>query len=188
MPEAGGAITGLLRRLSQGDRSAQNELMPLVYDQLRRLAAYHLSRERPDHTFQATELVHEAYVRLAGQDDLGLNRGHFLAVASIQMQRVLCDHARERNARKRGGSVKPISLDETLCFAITDEQCFQIENLDEALTRFEKLDPRGARVVQMRFFGGMTYDEISAVLGLSAKTAKRDWEFAQSWLHAELSA
>jgi len=179
-----GEITLLLNRMAGGDRTAEEQLVPLVYGDLRRMAQHNLSRERPNHSLQATALVHEAYLRLTGQKEIDWqNRGHFLAVAARVMRRVLVDHARSVKSIKRAG-VK-VDLDSALVYSA--EQSWQILALDDALTRLGEWDARQARIVEMRFFTGLSEEEIASLLGLSARTVKRDWRLARAWLYGELT-
>lgn len=181
-----GEITALLQKLSRGERSAENDLIPHVYQQLRNMAAKCLRAERPDHSMQATALIHEAYLRLAGHEGAEWqNRGHFFAVASKIMRRVLVDHARQRQAQRRGGAVARVEWSDSL--AVSSEQCDLIADLHEALDRLAVIAERPARVVEMRFFGGMTEEEIAEILGVASRTVKRDWEFARAWLSGEMA-
>jgi len=179
-------VTQLLRRLSAGDRSAKNELLPHVYAELKRLAAAQLRNERPGHTLQATALVHEVYLRLTNSEaPPWQDRLHFFAVAAKLMRRILVDHVRRRQAGKRGGAAVKISFDDAL--QISNEQCSLIDHLDEALDRLSKLHPRKADIVELRFFGGLTEDEIASLFGISSRTVKRDWMTARAWLYGELT-
>lgn len=181
-----GDITILLTRLRAGDRSVEDELISLVYPALRRLARRHLHGERPGNSLQATALVHEAYLRLAGyREPNWQNRSHFLAVASGIMRRILVDHARGRKAEKRGGEFQIVELNEFIA-PIFDDQSSLVLELDECLKRLAALDARQAKIVEMRFFGGLTEDETASVLGVSTRTVNRDWVMAKAWLHAEL--
>jgi RNA polymerase sigma factor (TIGR02999 family) len=186
MDSGSGEITRLLTRLKQGDREAQQQLIPLVYGELRRLAAHYMRMERSDHTLQATALVHEAFLRIttAGEIDWQ-SRAHFFAVAAQTMRRVLVDYARASNSSKRAGTHQRISLDSAVVY--NEDQSDGMVALDEALLRLEQLDPRQCRVVELRFFAGMSLDETAEVLGISTRTVKRDWNMARAWLHAELS-
>lgn len=178
-------ISQLLVRLRNGDDSAEAELIPRIYPELRRLAAGCLQRERREHTLQPTALVNEVFLRLAGAREIEWqSRSHFFAVASRVMRRILVDYARERNAAKRGGGLRPVELEDALI--VSDEQSALVLSVHEALDRLSKLDKRQAQVVEMRFFGGLSEEEIAAVLGISARTVKRDWTIARAWLHAEL--
>lgn len=184
MPSAGD-VTGLLAEIRRGNRSAESELIPLIYDELRRLAAYYMQRERPDHTLQATALVHEAFLRLAQQREVNWhNRAHFFAIAGSLMRRILVDHARAHNRSKRGGTQHKISLDEAFLFS--DEQSEELMALDGALTRLAEEQPRQSQIVELRFFGGLSVEEIAEVLKVSPKTVKRDWSVARAWLYREI--
>jgi RNA polymerase sigma-70 factor (ECF subfamily) len=183
---AASEMTELLHRLARGDREAEQELIPQVYCELRKIAARHLQRERPGHTLQATALVHEAYMRLTDQREIEWqDRTHFFAVAAQVMRRILVDHARQRKAGKRGGGAVQVPFTEELSLA--DDQCDLIEGIDAALERLERLSPRQARVVELRFFSGLTEEEIAEVLGVSSRTVKRDWTIARAWLYGELT-
>jgi RNA polymerase sigma-70 factor, ECF subfamily len=179
-----GEVTQLLARLAGGDRCAEDELLPIVYEQLRALAAHFLRSERRDHTLQATALVHEAYLRLIGGGQVSWqNRAHFFAIAARTMRRVLVDHARGINAGKRRG-IK-VSLDSALVFS--EDQSGELLDLDRALDRLAEWDPRQARVVELRFFAGLSEEEAAEVLGVSQRTVKRDWQMAKAWLYGQLS-
>jgi RNA polymerase sigma factor (TIGR02999 family) len=180
-----GEVTLLLGELKHGHRDAEAKLFPLVYDELRRLAAHYMRGERPGHSLQATALVHEAYLRLTRINDVDWQgRSHFFAVAAQAMRRILVDHARARCADRRGGPQEKISLDEALVISFDRPELFIA--LDDALNRFAEVYPRAARVVDLRFFGGLKEEEAAAVLGVSVKTVKRDWEFAKAWLLKDL--
>ena len=180
------SATDLLLRAGAGEMRAVETMFPLVYDELRRLAHQHLSRESPGRTLTTTELVHEAYLKLIDQTRVDWKgRAHFLGVAAIAMRRILVDRARSRRRLKRGGPNVPIPLDAVDLSA--DERADLVVALDEALNRLRDLDERQARVVECRFFGGMTEDETADALGIGVRTAKRDWAKARSWLYAELS-
>jgi RNA polymerase sigma-70 factor, ECF subfamily len=186
MPESQGDITALLTEVQAGNRDAESKLVPLVYDELRRLAGRYMRRERPDHTLQPTALVHEAYLRLIGQRNVQWqNRSHFFGVAARMMRRILVDHARTKKAEKRGGNEARIPLNESLAF--TAEKSAELLALDEALTRLSQRDPRQGQVVELRFFGGLSEEETAAVLGISTRTVKRDWTVARAWLYKEIS-
>jgi RNA polymerase sigma factor (TIGR02999 family) len=180
-------VTRLLHRWQQGDQSAIEELLPLIYGELRRIARRHLRGERYGHTLEATALVHEVYLRLAGGSELRWNdRVHFYAVAAQMMRRVLVDHARGRGAAKRGGSVVKVSLDEARDPAI--ESGPDVVALDDALKSLEALDPRKSRIVELRFFGGLTLEETAAVLGVSVPTVVKETRLARAWLHSQIAA
>lgn len=179
-------VTQILREWSDGDVEAPERLMPLVLQELRRLARSYLQRERPGHTLQPTALVHEAYLRLVDQSRVDWqNRTHFYGVAAQMMRRILVDYARAHIAEKRGGGLQKISLDET--FIHPQERARELLALDEALTGLAAFDQRKSRVVELRFFGGLDVEETAAFLGVSAKTVKRDWKVAKLWLYRELS-
>jgi RNA polymerase sigma factor (TIGR02999 family) len=184
--EVSESVTDLLALAASGDRSAFDRAFPLVYGELRRLARRQLARERAGHTLTSAALVHEAYLRLADQTrGQWRNRAHFLAVASTAMRRILVDHARRHRAARRGGRVVTIMLDTVDAVAAEDRNELLV-NLDEALARLEQFDARQARVVECRFFGGLTEEETAEVLGIGLRTAKRDWAKARSWLFQEL--
>ncbi len=178
-------ITLLLSQLSRGDPQAASKLIPVVYDELRHLAAGYMRRERPDHTLQPTALVHEAYVKLLAQRSVDWQgRAHFFGVAAQLMRRILIDHARGHLRQKRGGVQQKMSLDQALVFS--EQQSAEILAVDESLKRLEKVDPRQARVVELRFFGGLNIEETAEVLKVSSKTVKRDWSVARAWLYADI--
>jgi RNA polymerase sigma factor (TIGR02999 family) len=178
-------ITDLLLQLSIGDPSAMDRLFPLVYDELHRMARRALRREHLDHTLGTTGLVHEAYLKLVDQTRVGWrDRAHFFAVAALAMRRILVDYARRHRREKRGGGRRAVSLDES---AISlDQRAENLMALDEALTRLGALSPRLGRVVECRFFGGLTEEEIAEALGVTTRTVKRDWAKARGWLYQEL--
>jgi len=179
------AVTALLRRLTAGDSEAAAEVIPVIYEELRRLAAHYMVRERSDHTLQTTALVHEAYLRLVDQQkSTWQNRAHFYGAAAQVMRRILVDHARARRAEKRGGDAPHLSLDEALVFSAG--QSDELVRLDDALGRLAKLDPRQSRVIELRFFAGLNVEEAAEVMGIAPKTVKRDWSAARAWLHREL--
>ncbi len=178
-------VTEILQDLSAGDPTAVERLMPLVYDELRRLAAYYFERERSDHTLQPTALVHEAYLRLVGQNRVEWqNRAHFFGVAAQIMRRLLVDHARRHASGKHGGSQTKISLDEAVSFE--KKEPIDLIGLDEALRSLEALDERKSRIVELRFFGGLTVEETALVMDISEKTVRRDWQTAKLFLYREL--
>ena len=178
-------VTLLLKELSNGNQQALAELVPVVYDELRRLAAYYLRRERSDHTLQATALVHEAYLRLVDQRHVDWkNRNHFFGVAAQLMRRVLLMHAREHRAAKRGSGAQKVSLDETAI--LSPAQSDELVYLDELLTRLAALDPQQARVVEYRFFAGLSVEETAELMNISTATVKRDWAMAKAWLAREM--
>ncbi len=178
-------VTQLLADLEAGRPGAESRLLPLVYDELRRVAAGYMRRERPGHTLQATALVHEAYIQLVDQNRVTWrNRAHFFAVAAQMMRRILVDHARSRNAQKRGGPAQKLSLEEAV--GVFDDRDVALEALDDALSTLAQLDPRQSRIVELRFFGGLTTEETAEVLGISAPTIEREWRMARAWLHSQL--
>ena len=179
-------ITELLSRTRKGDRSAQEQLLPLIYDALHKLAANCMRNERWDHTLQPTALVHEAYLRLLGQEQRGWeNRVHFFAIASQTMRHLLVDYARGRVAGKRGGNRKRVELDDRLLYA--DDRPEELLAVDAARDRLRCINERQARVVEMRFFGGLSVEESADALGVSTKTIKRDWAVARAWLRGEVN-
>src|SRR6266550_2506250 len=179
------AMTGLLVRWSHGDDGALAELTPLVYEELRRLAHHHMGGQRPDHTLQTTALVNEAYLRLADQTNpRWQNRAHFFAVAARAMRQILVSYARTQQAQKRGGGALKVDLDEAAL--VSPGKSKEIVDLHEALEQLSELDSRKAQVVELKYFGGLNYDEIAEVLKISRITARRDWEFAKLWLYTEL--
>jgi RNA polymerase sigma-70 factor (ECF subfamily) len=177
-------VTRLLQELSGGDPEAMGRLIPLVYDQLRKLAASQFQHERRDHTLQPTALVHEAYMRLVGQRQVRWqSRAHFIGLAAHLMRRILIDHARGHRAAKRGGLRERTTLDELL--AQRDPDGVDIIALDAALERLAALDPQQGRIVELRFFGGLTVEETALVLKISPATVKREWRLAKTWLYRE---
>lgn len=181
-----GDVTSLLLDWSRGRADALEKLMPVVYDELRLVARVHLGRERREHTLQATDLVHEAYLKLVDQRHVDWkNRAHFFAVAARLMRRVLVDHARARLAQKRGGGAAHVTFDETLSLG-TPEADVTLLALDDALTDLGTLDARQARTVELRYFAGLTVDEAAVALGVSGMTVKRDWTVARAWLKLRL--
>lgn len=185
MDEAGD-VTVLLNELAGGNRDALGELVPRVYEQLRVIARKQMAGEAPGHTLNATAVVHEAYMRVAALNDIDWqNRAHFFAIAAQAMRRVLVNHAVSRNAEKRGGRLKQIELNDTLLLEGPDAVAMLA--LNRALERLEALDERQVRVVECRFFGGMSVDETAVALGVSKATVKRDWALARAWLNQQLS-
>jgi RNA polymerase sigma factor (TIGR02999 family) len=182
-------ITRLLREWQAGSADALERLMPLVYDELRTLASRYLSRERRDHILQTTALVHEAYLKLAGQRDADWqSRSHFFGIAAQLMRRILVDHARRHRRSKRGGGAAHLSLEEVDPEnGKTAVDAVDAYDLDQALTRLEGLDPSQGRVVELRYFGGMTVEETAEVMGLSPATVKREWAVARAWLYREMT-
>ena len=178
-------VTALLVEIANGNQAAQEKLVPLVYDQLKRLARRYMRRERADHTLQTTALVHEAYLKLVGQHSPHWQgRAQFFGIAAQLMRRILIDHARRHLREKRGGSQVILHLEEGLAF--TPEHSEDLLKLDEALDRLSKLDPRQSRIVELRFFGGLSVEETSRFLNVSPITVKRDWAVAKVWLYGEL--
>ena len=186
MPDdAGGQVTELLHNWKQGDGKALRDLVPLVYKELRRLAHYHLQSERPDHTLQSTALVHEAYIRMMGPQPVQFqNRAHFIAVASRLMRQVLVDYARESRAGKRDGECR-IAFEFAEALPVNGDA--ELLALDDALEQLSRIDERQAKIVEMKFFGGLSAPDISQVLGLSRATVDRDWATARVWLHRQMS-
>jgi RNA polymerase sigma-70 factor (ECF subfamily) len=189
VPEPGGSdnsITALLAELSAGNRDVESRLIPQVYGELRRLAAHYMRSERGNHTLQPTALVNEAYTRLVQQPQIPWqNRAHFFATASHLMRHILVDHARARRAGKRGGLQRQVTLDDALL--PSSERTMDVLILDEALENLAQFDPRQARIVELHFFGGLTFAEIALVLKVTERTVKRDWSMARAWLKGELS-
>jgi RNA polymerase sigma-70 factor, ECF subfamily len=178
-------VTELLIGSARGDKNALDELFPLVYNELRRLAQIHLGRERPDHTLQPTALVHEAYMRLIDQRQVDWrDRAQFFGLAAQMMRRILVNYAEARNAAKRGGDLARVTLDESVSWDGGRE--VDLVSLDEALTNLGAIDARQARVVELRFFAGLTIEETAEVLEISPATVKREWAMAKAWLHREL--
>ena len=176
----------MLLAWGRGEQDAFDQLVPLVYDELRRLARGHMARERPDHTLQASGLVHEAYVRLVELKQMRWqNRAHFFAMAARVMRRILVDNARARRNEKRGGGVPKVTLEEALL--VPSGPGADLVALDEALTALEALHPRKSQVVELRYFAGLSLEETAEALGVSIDTVKRDWRFAKLWLFSELS-
>ena len=183
---SGNEITQLLQGWRDGDRGALDTLLPLVYRELRRLAHFHLRNERPHHTLQSAALVHEAYCRMVGQDPPELeNRTHFFAVAAQLMRQVLVDYARRHRAAKRGGSVCKVSLEDATI--LPRQKDADVVAVDDALKALAKIDPRQSRIVELRFFAGLSLEEISAAMGIAPATVQRDWTAARAWLHREMS-
>jgi RNA polymerase sigma factor (TIGR02999 family) len=180
-----GDVTKLLANWGQGNLEAREELIPLVYQELRSLASAYLRRERPDHTLQPTALVHEAYIRLVDQRNVTWeNRHHFFGAAAQLMRRILMDHARSHLAEKRGSGVAKVALTEAV--VMSQEQPAQMLLLNDCLTRLAALDPQQGQIVELRVFGGLTVEEITAIMGISSSTVKRDWALAKAWLSREI--
>jgi RNA polymerase sigma-70 factor (ECF subfamily) len=185
MPDHGD-VTAPLHRLKQGDNAAEPELVKHVYGELRKLAAHYMRRERPDHTLQPTALAHEAFVRLVDQTAVNWqSRAHFFAIAGRAMRNILIDHARRVHAEKRAGGWQRVDLDAILVY--TEDKSSTLLALDEALERLATWDARQGRIVELRFFGGLSIEETAEVLGVSSRTVKRDWMMARAWLHREIT-
>jgi RNA polymerase sigma-70 factor, ECF subfamily len=183
--EDGGEVTRLLGEIGRGQKQAINDLLPLVYDELHRLARGYFRRERGEHTLQPTALVHEAYLRLVDQRAPMESRGHFLAVAATQMRRILLDYARKHRAARRGGEGRKVLLEDTM--AICEQQPVDMILLDVALHKLAALDQDQAQLVELRFFGGLSVEETAEVMGTSPATVKRSWSSARAFLHREIS-
>jgi RNA polymerase sigma factor (TIGR02999 family) len=180
-------VTRVLEGAVAGEGRAADELLPLVYDELRSMAARHLKGERHGHTLQPTALAHEAYLKLVGQTRVQWQgRAHFLAVAATAMRRILVNHAKARGRRKRGGEAQRVPLD--VAFESFQERAVDVRALDEALGKLAEMDAGQARIVELRFFGGLTVQETAEVLGVSARTVHREWTLAKAWLHGEVVA
>lgn len=179
-------VTKLLERWSGGDEAALDQLMPLVHDELHRLAHQHMRRENPGHILQTSALINEAYLRLVDQPEIRFeNRAHFFGIAARLMRRILVDDARRRNSAKRGGSLIQVPLDEAS--ATVADQAANVAALDDALQRLEAIDNRQGQIVELRFFGGLSIEETARVLSVSTGTVMRDWTFARAWLRNEMS-
>jgi RNA polymerase sigma factor (TIGR02999 family) len=179
-------VTQLLNKAQNGDKESLDQLLPLIYDELRRVAANQLRAERENHTLQATALVHEAYLRLLEQREVDWqNRAHFFSIAAEMMRRILVNYAVQRNAKKRGDGVTRLSLDEAISFS-TGETDLDLVSLDAALKRLAELDEMQARIVELRFFAGLTVEEVAEVLEISESTIKREWKMAKAWLKTQL--
>ena len=179
-------VTKLLQGWRGGDRNDLEALLPLVYDELRRLAHHHLRNERPDHTLQSTALVHEAYFRLVGQElPQWESRAHFFAIAAQLMRQILVDYARRRRSSKRGSGVCRLTLDDAV--ALPRRKDVDVVALDDALNTLAEVDPRQSRVVELRFFAGLSLEETSEVMGIATATVQRDWTAARAWLYREIS-
>ncbi len=183
--QPGGEVTQLLKRLEEGDREAVDRLYPLVYGELRGAARRAMAGERAGHSLQATELVHEAYFKLLGAHDIDWQgRGHFVAIAARAMRQILVDHARRRKAEKRGGGAEHVTLGDPAAELVLPPE--ELLALDAALTRLDEMDSRLRSVVEYRFFGGLTEQEIASVLGVTIRTVQRDWVKARAWLYQEI--
>ncbi|HMT08605.1 MAG TPA: sigma-70 family RNA polymerase sigma factor [Pyrinomonadaceae bacterium] len=179
-------VTVLLDKISEGSSTAPSELLPLVYDDLRRLAQAYFNNEKSEHTLQATALVHEAYIRLVNWENVSWqNRAHFFAVAAEVMRKVLIDHARKRDSQKRSGGQR-IVLDDAI--SVPEKKDLDVIKLEEALVALETVDPRQAKIVELRFFGGLSIEETAYVLNISETTVRREWTFAKAWFQRELTS
>jgi len=179
-------VTQLLIQWSNGDKAALDKLMPLIYEELRQLARHYMNRERAGHTLQTTALVNEAYLRLINRKQVHWqNRAHFFAIAAHLMRSILVDHARSHAYAKRGGGARKIALDEVL--AVSQQRAADVVALDDALKRLAEIDRQQSRIVELKFFGGLTIEETAEVLGLSPATIKREWSTAKAWLYHELN-
>lgn len=186
--ESAGEITQLLQGWRGGDRKALDVLLPIVHKELRRLAHFQLRQERPDHTLQSAALVNEAYVRLVGLNPPQWeSRSHFFAIAAQLMRQILVDYARRHRAERRGGGEAMLSLDDSAMLSPVKQRDLDVVALDDALRALAQIDPRKAQVVELRFFGGLNFDEVAEVLKVSATTVARDWSTARAWLHREMS-
>ncbi len=188
MPDADSDVTALLVKLRAGNRDVAGQLVPLIYDELRRIAGAQMRRERAGHTLQATAVVHEAYMRLAGEREIQWqNRAHFFAIAARAMRQVLLDYARQRHAGKRGGEgAQKVEIDVGLLAG--ENRIEDIVALDQVVTRLSELDRQQGRIVELRFFAGLSVEETAEVMGISDTTVKREWRLAKAWLHRELAA
>ena len=184
MPSKPAGITELLNNISKGDSSALNKVLPIVYNELKKISSRYLSGEYRKNTLQTTELVHEAYIKLVGNKNITWqSRSHFFGVAAKTMRQILVDHARNRKALKRGGGLKNITLGDS---SVIVNDSDQIIALDDALQRLEKVEERSSKVVELRYFSGLSIEETAEVLNISPATVKRDWTFAKAWLYREL--
>jgi RNA polymerase sigma-70 factor (ECF subfamily) len=180
-----GEVTRVLGEVGRGKKDAMNQLLPLVYDELHRLARSYFRRERGEHTLQPTALVHEAYIRMVDQKSPMDSRGHFLAVAATQMRRILMDYARKHRAERRGGGGQKVMLEDTM--VIAEQKPLDMIALDTALVELAALDPTQAQLVELRFFGGLSVEETATVMGVSPATVKRSWSSARAFLHREIT-
>jgi RNA polymerase sigma factor (TIGR02999 family) len=180
------SVTQLLEQWNRGDREALDKLMPLIYEELRKMARRYMGQQNPGHTLQTTAVIHEAYLRMIKQKEKHFqNRAHFFAVAAQAMRHILVDYARARQTAKRGAAARPISLEEAAL--VTEERAGELVALDEALKELERLSKRQSRVVELRYFGGLTVEETATVLEVSPDTVMRDWSMAKAWLYRALS-
>jgi RNA polymerase sigma-70 factor, ECF subfamily len=184
MEDPKGQVTQLLKAMAHGDQRAAEDLLPLVYAELHGLARSYMRRERPDHTLQATALINEAYLRLAHEDTDWNSREHFMGVAANTMRRVLVDYARAHKAEHRGGKLQKVELKEELVLSF--DKLDEVEWLDEALKRLEKHNTKQSRIVELRYFGGLAIEEITAVMGISERSVRREWTLARLWLFRQL--
>ena len=186
MPEPGGDVTRLLGQLRSGKPDVGEQLVPLIYEELRRIAGAQMRRERPGHTLQATAVVNEAYMRLAGGQEVDWqSRAHFFAIAAKTMRRVLLDYARQRQAGKRGVGAHKVDIDAELL--VGDDRIEDVVALDEVLRRLTEMDPDQGRIVELRFFAGLNVEETAEAMGISPRTVKREWRLAKAWLDRELT-
>ncbi|MFY9746436.1 MAG: sigma-70 family RNA polymerase sigma factor [Acidobacteriaceae bacterium] len=185
MESTPGDVTQLLKAMHAGDPAAADRLLPLVYSELHRLAKAYMRRERPDHTLQATALINEAYVRLAGEDIDWNNRAHFIGLAAHVMRQVLVDYARQHNAERRAGGLHRVEMNDDL--AVSPDRLDEVVSIDQALTRLAAHNPRQARVVELRYFGGLSVEQIAAILEVAPRSVKRDWSLARIFLARELN-
>ena len=185
-----GEVTQLLKAMHGGDAAAADRLLPLVYGELHRLASAYMRRERPDHTLQATALINEAYLRLVGEDIAWSDRGHFIGLAAHVMRRVLVDYARQHNAERRAGGLRRVEMEDNLAIdnlAISAERLDEVLVLDQAMARLAEKSARQAQVVEMRYFGGLSVEQIASLLGVAPRSVKRDWSLARIFLYRELN-
>jgi RNA polymerase sigma-70 factor, ECF subfamily len=180
-----GEVTRLLKAMKSGDQTASERLLPLVYEELHRLAKSYMRRERQDHTLQPTALINEAYLRLAGDKTDWQNHSHFIAVAANVMRRVLVDHARMHNAGMRGGDFQRVEFEEGM--AVSRERSSELLALDDALSELERVSPRQAKVVELRYFAGLSVDEIGAIMKIAPRSIQRDWASARIWLFQRMT-
>jgi RNA polymerase sigma-70 factor (ECF subfamily) len=180
-----GEVTRLLKAMNAGDAAAGEQLLPLVYKELHRIAEAYMRRERPDHTLQATALINEAYLRLVGENIDCDSRGHFIGLAAHVMRRVLVDYARQHNAERRAGGMQRVEMEDNL--AISPERLDEVLFLDEALVKLKEKSPRQAQVVELKYFGGLSVDQIASTLDVAPRSVKRDWSLARMFLYRELN-
>jgi RNA polymerase sigma-70 factor, ECF subfamily len=185
MESSPGEVTRLLKAMHAGDSSAADELLPLVYAELHRIAEAYMRRERPDHTLQATALINEAYLRLVGEDIDWNSRGHFIGLAAHVMRRVLVDYARQHNAERRAGGLQRVEMEDNL--AISPERLDEVLFLDSALAKLKEKSPRQAQVVELKYFGGLSVEQIASTLDVAPRSVKRDWSLARMFLYRELN-